>query len=234
MRGRLFRGHALMSVWLSHGLSDFLLFSPRTYYRLFELYNQAVWPAQILAFGLGLTIVVLWCRDQAWHGRAIAAIFTACWLWVAWAYLLSRYDTINWTASYFAFGFALQALLLVWSGIVRDRLAASPRAGMTSWLGLAIFVFALIVQPLLGLLAGRPWLQVECFGIAPDPTAVATLGILAAAKRPAWHLFVVPVIWCAISGATLWTMRSPDALVTPTVAAAALILAGWKFARNSE
>ena len=44
----------------------------------------------------------------------------ACWLWVAWAYLLVRYDTINWAASYFAFGFAIEAALLVWSGIIRN------------------------------------------------------------------------------------------------------------------
>lgn len=36
--GRL-RGAALMSEWWSYGLRDLLLFSPRTYYRLFELYN---------------------------------------------------------------------------------------------------------------------------------------------------------------------------------------------------
>ena len=34
-----------MAVWLSYTLSDFLLFTPHTYYRLFELYNRAVWPA---------------------------------------------------------------------------------------------------------------------------------------------------------------------------------------------
>ena len=46
-----------MSEWWTYRLYDFLLFTPRTYYRLFELYNAAVWPAQIaaIALGLGLT-----------------------------------------------------------------------------------------------------------------------------------------------------------------------------------
>ena len=35
-----------MSEWWTYSLSDFLLFSPRTYYRLFELYNLAIWPTQ--------------------------------------------------------------------------------------------------------------------------------------------------------------------------------------------
>jgi hypothetical protein len=96
---------------------------------------------------------------------------------------------------------------------------------------LCIFLFALFVFPLIGPLTGRPWLQAELFGVAPDPSVVATLGVLVAAHRPHWELLVIPVIWCAISGATLWTMQSPDALVVPGVAALAFVLAGWKTRR---
>jgi hypothetical protein len=38
-----------MSEWWSYTLSDFLLFSPRTYYRLFELHNAEWWPAHFVA-----------------------------------------------------------------------------------------------------------------------------------------------------------------------------------------
>ena len=57
-----------MSEWWTYSLSDFLLFSPRTYYRLFELYNLAIWPAQILALALGLAILALWLRGGAVAG----------------------------------------------------------------------------------------------------------------------------------------------------------------------
>ena len=99
--------------------------------------------------------------------------------------------------------------------------------------GLCIFLFALFIHPLIGPLAGRPWLQVELFGVAPDPTVVATLGVLVAAYRPHWELLVIPMIWCAISGATLWAMQSPDALVVPGVAALVLVLVAWKIAAAS-
>jgi hypothetical protein len=75
---------------------------------------------------------------------------------------------------------------------------------------------------------GRPWLQAELFGVAPDPTAIATLGTLVAARRPHWELLVIPLLWCAVSGTTLWTMRSPDALVLPAAAVLALSLTAWK------
>jgi Family of unknown function (DUF6064) len=218
-----------MSEWWTYSLSDFLLFSPRTYYRLFELYNLAVWPVQFFALALGLAILALAFRRPAWHGRAVAAILAACWLWVAWAYLFARYDTINWAARYFAAGFALQALLLAWTGVVRDRLGMRPGQTIAGRIGLGLFAFGLIVQPLIGpLLVGRPWTQVEIFGLVPDPTAVATLGVLVAAERPHWTLLPVPLAWCAIGSATLWTMHSPDALVMPGAAAVAIALAAWK------
>jgi hypothetical protein len=217
-----------MSEWWTYSLSDFLLFSQRTYYRLFELYNLAIWPAQILAIALGLAILALLRRGDAGQGRAVAAILAACWLWVAWAYLLVRYDTINWAASYFAAGFVIEALLFIWTGLVRNRLLLRPDRDLAGRAGLCIFLFALLVQPLIGPLAGREWVQVEIFGIAPDPTVIATLGVLLMADRSPWYLYVIPLIWCALSGATLWTMQSPDALVMPVVAVLVLCMTAWK------
>jgi hypothetical protein len=217
-----------MSEWWTYSLSDFLMFSPRTYYRLFELYNLAVWPWHVPAVGLGLAVLVVWLRGGAWQGRVVAAVLAACWLFVACAYLLARYDTINWAGSYFAVAFAIEALLLVWTGLVRNRLPLRPPRDVAGVAGFCIFVLALLAWPLIGPLLGRPWLQAELFGVAPDPTVVATLGVLVAADRTRWELFVVPLLWCAVGGATLWTMQSPDALLMPAAALLALVLAGWK------
>jgi hypothetical protein len=217
-----------MSEWWTYSLSDFLLFSPRTYYRLFELYNLAIWPAHILAIVLAILILRLLRHGGTWRGRAIAAILAACWIWVAWAYLLARYDTINWAARYFAVGFAAEALLLIWTGLIRNRLQPRARWDVASGAGFCVLLFALLIQPLIGPLVGREWTQAEIFGIAPDPTIVATLGVLLAAERPHWALLVIPLIWCAISAATLWTMQSPEVPIMPAAGALALVVAGWK------
>ena len=37
-----------MSEWWTYRPSDFLMFAPRTYWRLFELHNEAWWPAQAI------------------------------------------------------------------------------------------------------------------------------------------------------------------------------------------
>lgn len=213
-----------MSEWWTYRLSSFLLFSPRTYFRLHELYNADVWPSQLVAFALGVAILFLARRAGAgWHGRVIAAILAIGWLWVAWAFHLRRYATINWAATYFAAAFAIQALLLVWTGVIRGRLtfASGP---LTRQAGFHLVLFALVVQPAIGPLLGRSWAASEVFGIAPDPTAVGTLGFLLLVKAPAsWTLMAIPLLWCVVSGAFQWTMRSPDAWVMPAIALLVLV-----------
>ena len=98
-----------MSEWWTYSLSDFLLFSPRTYYRLFQLYNLAIWPAQLLALALGVLILALLRPGPVWKGRVVPTVLAACWLWVAWAFLFKRYAPVNWAAHYFAYGFAAEA-----------------------------------------------------------------------------------------------------------------------------
>jgi hypothetical protein len=218
-----------MSEWGTYTLSDFLLFSPRTYYRLFELYNAAVWPAQIVAIALGVGILALVWRGGAWQGRGIAAILAAAWLWVAWAFHLERYATVSWAAEYFAAGFAIEALLLLWIGIVRSRLAFSMGSRVVERAGLGLFLFALTLQPLVGPLVGRKWSQLEVFGLAPDPTAVGTFGVLLLATgRVRWALLPVPILWCAITGATLLAMEAPDAFVPPLAGLLGLLAALWR------
>ena len=197
-----------MSEWWTYRPSDFLLFAPRTYYRLVELYNADIWPLQLVALLAGAAILVMILKRSAPSGRLIAGLLAAGWLWVAWGFHWQRYATINWAAVYFAVGFALEALLLIWIGVVRDslRFDSAPRARART--GAAIFVFVLMIQPLLQLFAGRGWRQLEVFGVAPDPTAVATIGLLLAANRIHWIALPLPLLWSVIGGFTLWLISS--------------------------
>ncbi len=107
---------------------------------------------------------------------------------------------------------------------VRGRLAFERHPA-----GLAIFLFALVVQPLLGPLFGRSWSQIEVFGVAPDPTAVATLGVLLLASgRVRWELMALPLLWGAVSGATLLSMDSPAAGVPIAAGVLVASLAAWQ------
>ena len=217
-----------MSEWWTYKLSDFLLFSEHTYYRLFEIYNTDVWPIQLLTLLVGVFVSALLYWKPPWHGRAIVALLSACWLWVAWAYHWQHYATINWAARYFAAGFAVQAALFIWTGAIRNRLVIGTSNSFTHRAGLIVFLFALIVYPCLAPLTGRPWQQTEIFGVAPDPTSVVSLGILLlATDRVYWELLIIPLIWCVIGGAILWEMSSPEAFVLLLVGFLVAALAIW-------
>jgi hypothetical protein len=221
-------GVVVMSEWWTYSLSDFLLFSSRTYYRLFDLYNAALWPAHLAALALGLVILALLVRGGTRSNRAACVMLAVCWLWVAWAFLFTRYATINWAAAWFAGLFVVQAALLVLAGATGGNPGFESRLRRAGAIGL--FVFALLIQPLIGSLMGRPWAQAEVFGMAPDPTALGTLGVaLLQSTGRRWLLLAVPLLWCAIAGATLWTMGAGDAVVLPAAGVLALALAAlWR------
>jgi hypothetical protein len=224
-----------MTEWWSYTLSDFLLFSPRAYYRLLERTNEAVWPAQILTLGIGLVILGLLPRPRAHQGLVVSVMLAILWGWIGWVFFWRGYSTINWAAVYIVPLFLLEALLLIWTGVVRKRLTFSQTRDAAGILGTALLTLALFVYPLIAPLAGRPWRQAEIFGVAPDPTVLATLGLLMLAReRPRWRLLVVPVLWCVISGATLWAMDSPDAWVPPLGALLVLAASIWKRNRPDE
>ncbi len=200
-----------MSEWWTYRLSDFLMFSPRTYWRLIELYNQDVWPAQPATFAAGLLALWLAGSRRADAGRMLAPLLAAAWLWVGWAFHWQRYASINWAAQYFALAFAAQAVLLLGLGGWRAGAHTPPAGAAMQNLGWLLALTGVLLYPLVGLLAGRPWTQAEVFGIAPEPTALATLGLLLAADHPParaarWALAVIPTLSLLLGAATLWLM----------------------------
>jgi len=213
-----------MSEWWTYRLTSFLLFSPSTYYRMFERYNLAIWPAQLAGIAIGLAIVALLIGKRGHHERIVAGLLAACWMWIALAFHYQRYAQINWAATWFALAFACEALLLVVVGVLAGRLHLQLARSGVHWIATSIVAMSILGYPLLAPITGRPWTTAEIFGVAADPTAIASVAVLALVRgRIRWPLLVVPVIWCAIAAATLWAMDAPEAWVL----LAAGLLALW-------
>jgi hypothetical protein len=219
-----------MEDWLSYRLSDLLLFSPRTYYRMFELYHRDIRPAQLVGVAVALAIFVLLLKaNEARRGTAIAAMLAVCWLWVAVAFHVRRYSAINPAAQYFAALFVVQAVLLVWSGVVRTRMRFPRRRENGARFAPGLFVLAVVVPPLAGVATGRTWSQVELVGLTPDATAIATIAfLLLTSPRAPRALMLLPLCWCLIGGATLWALGSAEAWVSIAAGLAALTALLWR------
>jgi hypothetical protein len=84
----------------------------------------------------------------------------------------------------------------------------------------------LVAYPVLAPSSGRSWRQAEIFGLAPDPTVAATLGALLFWRAP-WPLWVIPLLWCAASSATLVELHAAPAWLPAAAALLALGTALW-------
>jgi hypothetical protein len=196
-----------MSEWWSYGLSDFLMFSPQVYWRMVARHNMAAWPAQLLALAAAGALPVLLRTGGAARWRLALGLLALAWAWTGWSFHWRHYADIFLGAPWLAAAFALEALLLLLALACRPAPGATTRGrGLLAWtlLGLAL------LYPLLAPLAGRPWAEAEVFGLMPEPTALATLGVLAGlATWPAWSRWVVavlPVLSLLLGAATRWLL----------------------------
>jgi hypothetical protein len=203
-----------MLEWWTYSLHDFLLFSPRVYWRTIELHNRTLWPLQVPAILLGTICALLVVRPRPGSARAISVLLAAVWIWVAWSFLWKRYATINWAVAYMIPAYVVEALLLVWLGVLRKSLLFNPSRSFSSTLGLTIFLYALILHPFAAIASGRTIQAAEVFGIHPDPTAFATLGVLLLARgRNVAALLAIPVAWCVVGWTTLYAMGAPESWI---------------------
>ena len=205
-----------MDEWWTYGIADLVLFTPETYFRLFELYHRDWWPVQLACLAMAVAIMLCLWLKSTWGGRVIALLLAASWAWAGWAFLHLRFAPIHWVADWYAVAFFLQALLLFIYGISRRGMKFETGNSVRAGIGVFVLLGALLAMPATAYLTGRDWMQAELFAMTPDATALATLGLLLLTKdRVAVWLVVIPVAWCIVTGATLWALEAPEALILP-------------------
>jgi hypothetical protein len=170
---------------------------------MFEAYNQAIWPAQVVAYVLGTTAVALLIWRPRGSDRLIAGVLAVFWLWLGAAFLLIAMRTIDGGPGPLAFGvaFVLQGALWLLAGVFRQGLRFDARLTGSSILGWALITYALVIYPVLGVLAGHVYPRQPMFGVAPCPTVIFTFGVLLlTAARVPKYLLIVPFAWAVTSG----------------------------------
>jgi uncharacterized protein (TIGR03382 family) len=202
-----------MSEWWTYAPSDFLMFSPRVYWRLVAAHNAALWPLPPLfvALGAGLAVTMLRRPSPATARAGLAAAGLAM-LFVAWSFLWARYASINWAIGNAAPLYGAGGALLLGAAFARQR-EPEPTDRLRTALGGALLVLAL-AYPGVALLAGRSLTSGEIVGVTADPTAMAALGVVAlvgGSRRRRLALAAIPLAWCLFSALTLWTMGAPEA-----------------------
>jgi hypothetical protein len=204
-----------------------LPFTVEQFLGVFARYNEAIWPAQVVAYALGLAAIGLALWRQPHSDRAITSILALFWLFVGVVYQATFFRAINPIAVFFGALFVVQAIVLIWSGVLHDHLAFAPDRGPRSLAGGLLMLYALLIYPLLGLAFGHVYPAAPVFGVTPCPMTIFTFGLLmwTDARMPKWVL-VVPLLWSVLglSAATTLGVVEDLGLIVAALTAAGVLL----------
>ena len=168
---------------------------------LFARYNPAIWPAQVVAYLLGLVAVALVFARARWADRAISAILAACWLWVGIVFLgIFGREIAPIVAAVEGALVAAQGLLFLVTGVARSGLTFRIGAASYAAAGGLLIGYALVLYPILGAILGHGYPRAPLFGVAPCPTMIFTCGLLLwSGPRAPKYLLIVPLLWAALA-----------------------------------
>lgn len=177
---------------------------------IFVDYNAGVWPAQVIAYLVGLLVMVMLLRPSRFGPRVIGGGLAAMWLWTGIVYHGLYFSVINPAAPAFGALFVLQGLALVRVGAT-GRLRSDARRGFAVWLGWAFVTYALLIYPLIGLATGHRYADLPMFGITPCPVTIFTFGVMLLVRTTVpWWLLPVPFIWSLIGGSAAFLLEIPQ------------------------
>ena len=161
---------------------------------VFQTYNQAIWPMQIVAYVLGVVAVLLAIRKTGFSGRTIAGILSFLWLFSAGFFTFALVQIYT-PAYIFGALFIVQAAIFL-ACAIKPRLSFGVGRNAYSVVGLLFIAFAMIGYPVLGHFIGHRFPQSPPFGLTPCPLSVFTFGLLLLTDRrvPKW-VIAIPFLY---------------------------------------
>ena len=166
---------------------------------VFAAYNPQIWPMQFVAYMLGLAAVYLALRKTPLSERGIPAILAFFWLWVALLFWLPSVLQ-GFTPGYFFVAIFLIQGLLFLNFAIRPRLHFRYQAGLQTWIGLGMVIYAMVGYPLVGLLVGHSYPRMPPFGLTPCPLVTFTFGLLLLSERKVPKVLLILPFFYSLSG----------------------------------
>jgi hypothetical protein len=174
-------------------------FTAAEFFDVFRRYNEAVWPLQLLLVAAGLVVVVLALRSHPDTGRIAMLVMALLWLWMGVVYHLAFFRRINPAASLFGVVSVVQAALLVWLGARAKHVTLLVRHDRVGAAGALLILYALVLYPVVGFLAGHRYPAAPTFGV-PCPTTIFTFALLLWVEPPPPKaVVIIPALWAAIA-----------------------------------
>ena len=173
-------------------------FTTEEFLGIFELYNVAVWPSQVILYGLAVIALVALFRNDTRARQVLFAVLSLLWAWVGTVYHITYFSTINKAAYGFGLLFLIQSLVFVYVGIIRGKLSFDIRFDAYTIIGMTFVAYALVGYPLVGILQGHTYPKSPTFGV-PCPTTIFTFGVLLfSAHRVSFFVLLIPFLWSIV------------------------------------
>jgi Family of unknown function (DUF6064) len=201
-------------------------FTAEQFFGVFRLYNNTVWPAQVLLLALAVLAIIFIALQRAWSGVAVSVILALLWVWLGAAYHLAFFARINPVAYGFGALSIVGGLLFAWHGLLRRRIEFAFSRSLRTALGVTLLAFALLVYPIWATLAGHGYPELPTFGL-PCPTTIFTIGLLGLSSGPSLRaVLAVPILWSLVGSQAAFLLDvAPDfGLLAAGVAAIGLFV----------
>lgn len=203
-----------------------LPFTPEQFFDVFARYNVAVWPIQVVLYGLAIAALVLALKHTSFSNQVIALILVGFWLWIGVVYHLTFFTSINGAAYVFGGLFIVQSVLFFIAGVWHTEISFKPHLSLYSVMGALFILYGLLIYPIWGYFLGHVYPASPTFGV-PCPTTIFTFGLLLWTKRRfPKYLLAIPALWSiiAISAVTQMGVLEDIMLLITGLTATALIL----------
>lgn len=175
-------------------------FTLQEFVSVFAAYNLAVWPAILVAYVLGALTIILVLRPSKQHSRFVAVVLATMWAWSGIAYHWLYFSTINQTALLFGAAFVGQSIIFL-RAMWRGQLLLSFRPNASGFIGISMILYAAVIYPVLGLIAGHHLTELPMFGVTPCPVTIFTFGCILLTEKPiSWRMLAIPLLWSLIGG----------------------------------
>ena len=173
-------------------------FTAEEFFQVFEVYNESVWPVQLVLFALVIGAISLAVMGGRRSSQGVFFILTIFWTWSGAIYHMEYFSRINSVAYFFGSTFILQGILFFYVGVIRRKMEFKFKPQLTHIVGVVLIVYSLFIYRVIGYYQGHIFPAAPTFGV-PCPTTIYTFGIiLFSIHRVPWYLVIIPLLWSLV------------------------------------
>lgn len=172
-------------------------FTTEQFFEVFEKYNSAVFPFQLIILALGFASVFLIPWKKNFINSLIAGFLGLLWLWIGIVYHIAFFTGINKAAYAFGGLFIIQGIFF-FIELFRKKLEFSFTGQLRQYIGSFFILFGLILYPIISYLLEGSFVRTISLGL-PCPTTILTFGFLMLTNtKLSKYLLIIPTIWAII------------------------------------